>query len=151
MLINSPKAFTVNIRAEALTCNVRYNSVYDSERRCIDSIENAMLWFLSSRFHHMHEKGLSLYRLFQIVIIFWLQIPMLVNTKMVPRKVRVRWHSIVATTEAYAGAAVHWIGYGPQCVPYLPHFVQCCLMSLVPDFILNWFWLHVNVNKRKIK
>lgn len=43
MLINSPKAFTVNIRAEALTCNVRYNSVYDSGRRCIDCIEYAIL------------------------------------------------------------------------------------------------------------
>lgn len=35
--------------------------------------------------------------------------------------------------DAYAKAAVRWIGYEPLCMPYWPHYIQWCVASLLPD------------------
>ncbi|KAJ8615626.1 hypothetical protein MRB53_034998 [Persea americana] len=58
------------------------------------------------------------------------QIPLFVATKMVPFK---RMSVCTPSPDAYAKAAVRWIGYEPFCMPYWPHYIQWCVASLLPD------------------
>ncbi|KAJ6821313.1 putative very-long-chain 3-oxoacyl-CoA reductase 1 [Iris pallida] len=78
------------------------------------------------------------------------QIPMYVDTKMVAETPAIRENSFaVAMPDAYARAAVRWIGYEAQCVPYFPHFLECSLTHLLPDFIMYPLMLRSNMRLRQ--
>ncbi|XP_078447485.1 very-long-chain 3-oxoacyl-CoA reductase 1-like [Wolffia australiana] len=74
------------------------------------------------------------------------QVPLYVATKMVAY----RGSSFFAPiAEEYAKSAVRFIGYEPRCMTYWPHFLQWCLATLVPDFIINHFRLQHGLSRRK--
>lgn len=58
------------------------------------------------------------------------QIPLYVATKMVPFK---RSSFFTPSPDAYAAAAIRWIGCEASCSPYWKHSIQRCLASLLPD------------------
>ncbi|CAA7405068.1 unnamed protein product [Spirodela intermedia] len=49
----------------------------------------------------------------------------------------------------YAKSAVKFIGYESRCMTYWPHFLQWCLLTLVPDRIINGFRLQHGFSRRK--
>ncbi|CAM0901570.1 unnamed protein product [Alopecurus aequalis] len=73
------------------------------------------------------------------------QAPFYVATKMVSTFAEVTplFVSLVAPTpDAYARAAVRWIGHGPPlCTPKLGHQVLWCLAAVVPDCVHDWLRL----------
>uniref|UniRef100_A0ACD5T889 Uncharacterized protein n=1 Tax=Avena sativa TaxID=4498 RepID=A0ACD5T889_AVESA len=59
--------------------------------------------------------------------------------------------ALVPTTDAYARAAVRWIGQGgPLCVPNLRHRLLWCLLAAVPDSVQDWVCLRANLRTRKM-
>ncbi|CAM0913325.1 unnamed protein product [Alopecurus aequalis] len=56
---------------------------------------------------------------------------------------------IAPTPDAYARAAVRWIGHGPPlCTPNLGHQVLWCLAAVVPDRVHDWLRLRENQRHR---
>ncbi|RCV21328.1 hypothetical protein SETIT_4G130500v2 [Setaria italica] len=69
------------------------------------------------------------------------QAPMFVATRIVPNILRDKWYLsplLSTTADAYARAAVRWIGHGAICNPNLSHQLQRCLLAIVPEAALDW-------------
>jgi 17beta-estradiol 17-dehydrogenase / very-long-chain 3-oxoacyl-CoA reductase len=80
-----------------------------------------------------------------------LQAPLFVDTKMASRVARARRFSpFVPTSDAYARAAVRWIGHGALCVPNAGHRVQRCLAAAVPDRVHDWLRLREHLRQRAL-
>ncbi|CAM0909498.1 unnamed protein product [Alopecurus aequalis] len=59
--------------------------------------------------------------------------------------------AFVPTTDAYARAAVRWMGQGgPLCVPNLRHRLLGCLLAAVPSSVQDWVCLRGNLRTRKM-
>ncbi|CAM0870360.1 unnamed protein product [Alopecurus aequalis] len=77
------------------------------------------------------------------------QLPFLVETNMVSSAVKARM-SFVTTPDAYARAAVRWIGHGVLCVPSLVHRLQCWYICFSPDFFSDRLLLRWHLKQRTI-
>ncbi|VAI19090.1 unnamed protein product [Triticum turgidum subsp. durum] len=78
------------------------------------------------------------------------QVPSLVETNMVSSAARLVWQ-LVLTPNAYARAAVSWIGHGSLCMPNAVHRLQgwyLCYFS--SDFITDWWLLRRHLKERVI-
>ncbi|WCJ38635.1 Very-long-chain 3-oxoacyl-CoA reductase 1 [Euphorbia peplus] len=64
------------------------------------------------------------------------QVPLFVATKMI--KVR-KSNMIVVSPEKYAKESTRWIGYDQICIPIFSHSVQCFLLNLFPDSLIDWW------------
>uniref|UniRef100_A0A0A8ZQ25 Glossy8 n=1 Tax=Arundo donax TaxID=35708 RepID=A0A0A8ZQ25_ARUDO len=79
------------------------------------------------------------------------QAPLLVHTNMtssVPRTKR--FSPFVPSSDAYARAAVRWIGHGALCMPNFGHRLQRCLCTAVPDRVHDWLRLRENLRQRTL-
>ncbi|XP_065875352.1 very-long-chain 3-oxoacyl-CoA reductase 1-like [Euphorbia lathyris] len=63
------------------------------------------------------------------------QIPLFVATKMTRFR---KSNMIVASTEKYAKESIRCIGYDQICIPIFSHSVQCFLLKLLPDSLIDW-------------
>jgi 17beta-estradiol 17-dehydrogenase / very-long-chain 3-oxoacyl-CoA reductase len=69
------------------------------------------------------------------------QAPLFVATRIVPDVLLDKWYLsplFSTTADAYAGAAVRWIGHGAICIPNLSHQLQRCLLAMVPEAAHDW-------------
>ncbi|XP_058094147.1 very-long-chain 3-oxoacyl-CoA reductase 1-like [Magnolia sinica] len=73
------------------------------------------------------------------------QVPLYVATKMVSFK---RSSFFVPSPDAYARAAIRWIGYEPLCTPYWRHSLQWCLVSLLPETAISEWRLQHGIRMR---
>ncbi|CAN6214197.1 unnamed protein product [Urochloa humidicola] len=79
------------------------------------------------------------------------QAPLFVDTKMASRVAKAtRFSPFVPTSDAYARAAVRWIGHGAICVPNAGHRVQRCLAAAVPDRVHDWLRLREHLRQRAL-
>ncbi|XP_044959993.1 very-long-chain 3-oxoacyl-CoA reductase 1-like [Hordeum vulgare subsp. vulgare] len=79
------------------------------------------------------------------------QVPFLVETNMVSSAVKANLIlQFVLTPDAYAYAAVRWIGHGRLCVPNVAHRFQGWYAGLFPDFVNDAFRLEKNRGQRAI-
>ncbi|XP_020160783.2 very-long-chain 3-oxoacyl-CoA reductase 1-like [Aegilops tauschii subsp. strangulata] len=79
------------------------------------------------------------------------QAPMFVATAMVAA-FSALWRPapLVPTADAYARAAVRWVGRGgPLCVPSLRHRLLWCLLDVVPGCVQDWACLREGLRQRK--
>ncbi|CAN6201747.1 unnamed protein product [Urochloa humidicola] len=77
--------------------------------------------------------------------------PLFVDTKMASRVAKAtRFSPFVPTSDAYARAAVRWIGHGALCVPNAGHRVQRCLAAAVPDRVHDWLRLREHLRQREL-
>ncbi|MQM16855.1 hypothetical protein Taro_049816 [Colocasia esculenta] len=74
------------------------------------------------------------------------QIPLYVATKMVPFK---RPSLFTPTPEEFARWATRFMGYEPRCMPYWPHYLQWCLIKLLPESAINEWRLRYGLSRRK--
>lgn len=74
------------------------------------------------------------------------QVPLYVATKMASIR---RSSFLVPSPETYARAALRWIGYEPRCTPYWPHSLVWCLLSVIPEFVIDQWRLGFCMNIRK--
>lgn len=76
---------------------------------------------------------------------------MFVDTRLVSSVAKAkRFSPFVPTADAYARAAVRWIGRGPLCVPNASHRIQIALCAAVPDQVHDWLRLREHLRQRKI-
>lgn len=61
-----------------------------------------------------------------------------------------RLSPFIPTPDAYARAAVRWIGHGPLCAPNLGHQLLWCLAAVVPDFVHDELLLREHLWQRKV-
>ena len=84
-----------------------------------------------------------------------MQAPFYVATRMVSRFAEsspLFVFLIAPTPDAYARAAVRWIGHGPPlCTPKLSHQVLWCLAAVVPDCVHDWFHLREHRRHRELR
>ncbi|KAI4975482.1 hypothetical protein ZWY2020_049089 [Hordeum vulgare] len=85
------------------------------------------------------------------------QAPFYVATKMVSMLAKTGWAGrlsmflIAPTPDAYARAAVRWIGHGPPlCTPNLGHQLMWCLAAILPDFVHDWLRMHEHLQHRAL-
>ncbi|CAN6221590.1 unnamed protein product [Urochloa humidicola] len=79
------------------------------------------------------------------------QAPFFVATRLVPSAVRDNWlPAFVPTADAYARAAVRWIGHGPLWTPVFGHQLLWCLAGVVPDTAHDWLRLRENLRLRAL-
>ncbi|KAM3215086.1 hypothetical protein ACQJBY_067200 [Aegilops geniculata] len=78
------------------------------------------------------------------------QAPMFVVTAMIDGFSPVwRPKPLVPTADAYARAAVRWVGRGgPLCVPSLRHRLLWCLLDVVPGCVQDWACLREGLRQR---
>ncbi|KAF7104795.1 hypothetical protein CFC21_105662 [Triticum aestivum] len=78
------------------------------------------------------------------------QAPMFVATAMIADFSAVwRPAPLVPTADAYARAAVRWVGRGgPLCVPSLRHRLLWCLLAAVPGRVQDWACLREGLRQR---
>lgn len=74
------------------------------------------------------------------------QVPLYVATKMASIK---RSSFFVPSTEGYARAGLHWIGYEPRCTPYWPHSFLWGLVSALPESMVDAWRFHFCLGIRK--
>ncbi|KAL2903490.1 Very-long-chain 3-oxoacyl-CoA reductase 1 [Bienertia sinuspersici] len=74
------------------------------------------------------------------------QIPLLVATKMASIK---KSSFFVPSPSEYSKASIRWIGYDSVCVPYWTHALQWCLLSAMPDSLVNSMLLRYFLGLRK--
>ncbi|KAL5552708.1 hypothetical protein UlMin_040109 [Ulmus minor] len=74
------------------------------------------------------------------------QVPLYVATKMASIK---RSSFFVPSTDGYARAAMHRIGYGPRCTPYWPHSILWTLAFALPEFAVDSWRLRFCLGIRK--
>ncbi|WOL04157.1 hypothetical protein Cni_G12878 [Canna indica] len=74
------------------------------------------------------------------------QVPLYVATKMASIR---RSSFLVPSADSYARAALRWIGYEPRCTPYWPHSLIWCLLSAIPEFVIDQWRLGFCMNIRK--
>ncbi|KAK4265023.1 hypothetical protein QN277_026128 [Acacia crassicarpa] len=74
------------------------------------------------------------------------QVPMFVATKMVKLKTSL----FIPTANDYSKSCMRWFGYKESiCVPYIFHSLQCLLLRMVPDSLLNWYLMRQHLYLRK--
>ncbi|VAI85354.1 unnamed protein product [Triticum turgidum subsp. durum] len=85
------------------------------------------------------------------------QAPFYVATRMVSilaesgRAGRLFMLLIAPTPDAYARAAVRWIGHGPPlCAPNLGHQLLWCLATVLPDFVHDWLRMREHLQHRAV-
>lgn len=74
------------------------------------------------------------------------QVPLYVATKMASIR---RSSFLVPSADSYAEAALRWIGHDVRCTPYWPHSLIWCIVSLLPEFIVDKWRLNFCLNIRK--
>ncbi|XP_074309559.1 very-long-chain 3-oxoacyl-CoA reductase 1-like [Silene latifolia] len=74
------------------------------------------------------------------------QIPLLVATKMASIK---KSSFFIPSPEQYSKASKRWIGFELFCVPYWTHALQWCLISSMPESVVNWLLLRYFLSLRK--
>ncbi|KAL5552710.1 hypothetical protein UlMin_040111 [Ulmus minor] len=74
------------------------------------------------------------------------QVELYVTTKMESIK---RSSCFVPSTNGYAQAAMHWIGYGPRCIPYWPHAILWTLAYALPESVVDSWRLGFCLGIRK--
>lgn len=74
------------------------------------------------------------------------QVPLYVATKMASIRRSSFW---VPSADAYARAAMRWIGYEPRCTPYWPHSLLWCLISKLPESAVDKWRLGFCLGIRK--
>jgi 17beta-estradiol 17-dehydrogenase / very-long-chain 3-oxoacyl-CoA reductase len=58
---------------------------------------------------------------------------------------------VAPAPDAYARAAVSWIGHGPPlCAPNLAHQILWCLAAVVPDRVHDWLRLSGHLRHREL-
>jgi len=71
--------------------------------------------------------------------------------KTAPSAVRDNWLlPLVPTPDAYARAAVRWIGHGPLCTPAVGHQLLWCLAGVLPDAAHDWLRLREHLRFRAL-
>ena len=86
-----------------------------------------------------------------MIICTVLQAPFFVATRLVPSAVLDNWlSSFVPTPDAYARAAVRWIGHGPLCTPAVSHKLRWCLAGVLPDAAHDWLRLREHLRLRAL-
>uniref|UniRef100_A0A0E0LAP7 Uncharacterized protein n=1 Tax=Oryza punctata TaxID=4537 RepID=A0A0E0LAP7_ORYPU len=80
------------------------------------------------------------------------QAPFFVATRMVENLVEERRLSpFTVTPDAYARAAVRWIGRGGAlCTPSVRHQLLWCVAAALPEFVLDWILLHSHLEQRAL-
>ncbi|CAL5043190.1 unnamed protein product [Urochloa decumbens] len=79
------------------------------------------------------------------------QAPFFVATRLVPSAMLDNWLSaFVPTADAYARAAVRWIGHVPLCTPVVGHQLLWCLAGVVPDAAHDWLRLREHMRLRAL-
>uniref|UniRef100_A0A8R7V189 Estradiol 17-beta-dehydrogenase 12 n=1 Tax=Triticum urartu TaxID=4572 RepID=A0A8R7V189_TRIUA len=85
------------------------------------------------------------------------QAPFYVATRIVSRLAetgragRLSMFLIAPTPDAYASAAVRWIGHGPPlCAPNLGHQLLWCLAAVLPDFVHDWLRMREHLQHRAL-
>ncbi|XP_028779037.1 very-long-chain 3-oxoacyl-CoA reductase 1 [Neltuma alba] len=74
------------------------------------------------------------------------QVPMFVATKMVKLKTSL----FIPTAKDYSKGCIRWFGYKESiCVPYLFHSIQCLLIRMVPDSLVDWYLMRQHLYLRK--
>ncbi|KAL5998321.1 Very-long-chain 3-oxoacyl-CoA reductase 1 [Asimina triloba] len=74
------------------------------------------------------------------------QVPLYVATKMASIR---RSSFLVPSTDAYAQAALRYIGYEPRCTPYWPHSLLWCLAYQLPEAAIDSWRLGFCLGIRK--
>ncbi|KAI3699862.1 hypothetical protein L2E82_44458 [Cichorium intybus] len=74
------------------------------------------------------------------------QVPLNVVTKMSTLE---RPSFFVASTHDYVRAAIRHIGYEPQCTPYWPHSLFWAFVKILPEYVVESYWLGVCHTIRK--
>ncbi|KAI3699861.1 hypothetical protein L2E82_44457 [Cichorium intybus] len=74
------------------------------------------------------------------------QAPLYVATKMSGLR---KSSFFVASTNNYARAAIRYIGYEPQCTPYWPHSILWAFAKVLPEYVVEAWWLGVCLAIRK--
>ncbi|KAG6517224.1 very-long-chain 3-oxoacyl-CoA reductase 1-like [Zingiber officinale] len=74
------------------------------------------------------------------------QVPLYVATKMASIR---RSSLLVPSADTYARAALRWIGHEPRCTPYWPHSLIWCLLSLIPESLIDQWRLGFCMKIRK--
>uniref|UniRef100_A0ACD5V8F8 Uncharacterized protein n=1 Tax=Avena sativa TaxID=4498 RepID=A0ACD5V8F8_AVESA len=79
------------------------------------------------------------------------QVPFLVQTNMVSSALKSSFVRLfVVPVDAYARAAVRWIGHGAVCVPSVAHRIQCFYAGHWPEFIYDAARLEQHRKQRAI-
>nr|CAB3470358.1 unnamed protein product [Digitaria exilis] len=79
------------------------------------------------------------------------QAPLFVDTKMASGVTKAKRRSpFVPSSDAYARAAVRWIGHGALCMPNAAHRVQRCIAAAVPDRVHDWLRLREHLRQRAL-
>uniref|UniRef100_A0A7N0T9I7 NAD(P)-binding protein n=1 Tax=Kalanchoe fedtschenkoi TaxID=63787 RepID=A0A7N0T9I7_KALFE len=73
------------------------------------------------------------------------QAPSYIATKMTRRK---QGSLLVPTAETWCQASVRWIGYDTVCSPYWPHYLMSLLYRMIPNFVLDWYFMRSNLQAR---
>ncbi|KAF8779144.1 hypothetical protein HU200_002817 [Digitaria exilis] len=77
--------------------------------------------------------------------------PLFVDTKMASGVTKAKRRSLfVPSSDAYARAAVRWIGHGALCMPNAAHRVQRCIAAAVPDRVHDWLRLREHLRQRAL-
>uniref|UniRef100_A0A5B7C6Z1 Uncharacterized protein n=2 Tax=Davidia involucrata TaxID=16924 RepID=A0A5B7C6Z1_DAVIN len=66
--------------------------------------------------------------------------PLFIATKMTAIE---RSSFFIPSPETYSKASLRVIGYEQVCMPYWPHYVQWCILSALPDALVDWCLLQV--------
>ncbi|THU58768.1 hypothetical protein C4D60_Mb03t17900 [Musa balbisiana] len=74
------------------------------------------------------------------------QVPLYVATKMASIR---RSSFFVPSPDTYARAGLRYIGYEPRCTPYWPHSLIWCLLSAIPESVIDHWRLGFCMNIRK--
>lgn len=74
------------------------------------------------------------------------QVPLYVATKMASIR---RSSFFVPSSDAYARAALRWIGHEPRCTPYWPHSALWCLLNQIPEAAIDAWRLGFSLGIRK--
>ncbi|KAJ8493973.1 hypothetical protein OPV22_015694 [Ensete ventricosum] len=74
------------------------------------------------------------------------QVPLYVATRMASIR---RSSFFVPSPDTYARAALRHIGYEPRCTPYWPHSLIWCLLSSIPESVIDHWRLGFCMNIRK--
>ncbi|KAJ3675474.1 hypothetical protein LUZ60_004516 [Juncus effusus] len=79
------------------------------------------------------------------------QIPLFIETNMTSdiEKPKCGSSFLVINSDNYARAAIRSIGYETISMPNVPHFIQWCIASMIPEFILNKLVLIVTLHYKK--
>uniref|UniRef100_A0A7N0ZSV6 Uncharacterized protein n=1 Tax=Kalanchoe fedtschenkoi TaxID=63787 RepID=A0A7N0ZSV6_KALFE len=73
------------------------------------------------------------------------QAPSYIATKMTRRT---QGSLFVPTAETWCQASARWIGYDTVCNPYWPHYLMSMVFHMIPNFVLDWYFMRSNLQAR---